>query len=60
MGYIGEEFERVKVGIDRDKNKDLADFVLSVIDPESRKVIDGAVENAVQMILDRIAKEGKC
>lgn len=60
VSYIGEEFERVKVGIDRDKNKDLADFVLSVIDPESRKLIDGAVDEAVKMILDRVGKEGKC
>ena len=60
VSYIGEEFMRVKVGIDRDKNKDLADFVLSVIDPESRKIIDEAVDEAVQIILDKISKEGKC
>lgn len=54
--YIGEEFERVKVGIDRDKNKDLADFVTSVIDSESRKIIDKAVDEAVEIILKRIER----
>ncbi len=60
VSYIGEEFARVKVGIDRDRNKDLADYVLSVIDGESRKIIDGAVEEAVDLILNKIAGEGKC
>lgn len=60
VGYIGEDFERVKVGIDRDRNKDLADYVLSKIDCESRIVIDKAVDEAVQIILDRVSREGKC
>lgn len=60
VGYIGEDFERVKVGIDRDKNKDLADYVLSVIDSETRIVIDKAVDEACEMILERISREGKC
>lgn len=60
VSFVGEEFQRVKVGIGRDKNKDLADFVLSVIDGESRKIIDEAVERAVDLILNKIAGEGKC
>ena len=58
--YIGEEFERVKVGIGRDQSKDLADYVLSSIDKESREIIEKAVDDAVKMILDRIAREDKC
>ncbi len=55
--YIGEDFERVKIGIDRDKSKDLADFVLSKIDSETKLVLDKAVEEAANVILDRISKE---
>lgn len=56
--YIGQEFERVKVGIGRDATKDLADFVLSNIDFESKQIIDKAIDEAVEIILNRIEKEG--
>lgn len=56
--YIGQEFERVKVGIGRDETKDLADFVLSNIDFESKQIIDKAIDEAVEIILNRIEKEG--
>lgn len=52
--YIGEEFERVKVGCSRDKSMDLADYVLSKIKPEDREVFDHATDKAVEMILERI------
>lgn len=60
VSYIGEDFERVKVGIGRDTSKDLADFVLSTIDNETREVLNKAVEEASNLILERIAREGKC
>ena len=52
--YIGEEFERVRVGIDRDPSKDLADYVLSNLTKEDHELIDPAVEKAVDMILEKI------
>jgi len=58
--FIGEEFERVKVGVDRDKNKDLADYVVSKIDKNSKEVIDKAIDDACEIIIQRILKEGKC
>lgn len=56
--YIGQEFERVKVGAGRDNSKDLADFVLSKIDYEAMKDIEVAVEQASETILKLIANEG--
>ena len=55
--YIGQEFERVKVGAGRDDSKDLADFVLSKIDYEAMRDISVAVDEAVEIILNLIAKE---
>ena len=52
--YIGEEFERVKVGCGRDKSMDLADYVLSKIKPEDKQVFQEATEKAVEMILEKI------
>lgn len=57
VGYIGEDFERVKVGIGRDPSKDLADYVLSVIDSESRFIIEKSIDEVVCMICDRISRE---
>ena len=54
VSFIGEEFERVKVGCGRDKNIDLADYVLSKIKPEDRDVFDVATNKAVEMILEKI------
>lgn len=55
--YVGQEFERVKIGAGRDSSKDLADFVLSKIDYEAMKEIEVAVDEAVETILNLIAKE---
>lgn len=52
--YIGEEFERVKVGCGRDKSMDLADYVLSKIKPEDRQIFDEATDKAVEMIMEKI------
>lgn len=54
VSFIGEEFQRVKVGCGRDKSKDLADYVLSKIKPEDRQIFDDATNKAVEMILERI------
>ena len=52
--FIGEEFERVKVGCGRDKSMDLADYVLSKIKPEDRQVFDQATDKAVEIIMEKI------
>lgn len=45
VSYIGQEFERIKIGIGRDESMDLCDYVLSKIDmKEFDKVLDMAVE----------------
>ena len=54
VSYIGEEFERIKVGVGRDKNMDLADYVLSKIKSEDWEVINNSVDKAVEMILEKI------
>ncbi len=51
VSYIGEEFERVKVGTGRDEG-DLADFVLSKI--KDKPLFDKACDEAVQVILEKI------
>lgn len=54
VSYIGEEFERVKIGVGRDKNVDLVDFVLSKIKPQDTEVINEAIDKAVSIILEKI------
>ena len=51
VNNIGQEFERVKVGIGRDIFMDLKDFVLSKYDKEVFKPI---IEKAAVEILDRL------
>ena len=51
VSFIGQDFERLKVGIGRDISLDLADFVLSKYDCEVFKPI---IENAKKEILARI------
>ena len=54
VAYIGEEFERVRVGIGRDRSKDLADYVLSKMNDETKKIIDEATSKVVDLILEKI------
>lgn len=54
VSYIGEEFERVKIGVGRDKNIDLADFVLSKTKLEDRELFNQAVLKAVEIIMEKI------
>ena len=51
VSYIGQDFERVKVGIGRDISKDLADYVLSKYDKETFEPI---IEKAAQQVCERI------
>lgn len=53
--YIGEDFERVRVGIGRDENKPLADYVLSNIKKEDEELFNQAIEEASELILEKIS-----
>lgn len=50
--YIGQEFERVRVGVGRDEGKDLADFVLSKI--KDKEFFDKVFDDAVNVVLEKI------
>ena len=52
VSYIGQEFERVKLGIGREEG-DLADYVLSKIEPS---FIDESMKKMVDIILERLKK----
>lgn len=54
VSYIGENFERVRIGIGRDEGMDLADYVLSNIKEEDDKLFEEAIENATNLILEKI------
>ena len=54
VGFIGEEFERVRVGIGRDERMDLADYVLSNIKEEDKQIFEKAIDEASNMILEKI------
>ena len=54
--YIGEDFERVRVGIGRDETKDLANYVLSNIRPEDEKLFEDAVKEAGELILEKLSE----
>ncbi|MBQ8443856.1 MAG: aminoacyl-tRNA hydrolase [Clostridia bacterium] len=54
VSYIGEEFERVKVGVGRDRSKGLADYVLSRLTKEELSQFEEPIENAVKIILEQI------
>lgn len=52
VSYIGEDFERVKIGIGRDLSMDLADFVLSRI--KDKDFYNKIVEEVCNLILEKI------
>lgn len=54
VSYIGENFERVRIGIGRDETKDLADYVLSQLNEDEIDFFDGIIENATQLIMEKI------
>jgi len=51
VSYIGQDFERIKVGVGRDISMDLADYVLSKFE---RKEFEPIFKNAVDEILKRL------
>lgn len=53
VSYIGEDFERVKVGIGRDISLDLADYVLSRFDKDT---FEPLLEKAAEEVCARIRK----
>lgn len=52
--YIGEDFERVRIGIGRDETKNLADYVLSNIRLEDEELFNEAVKKAGELILEKL------
>lgn len=51
VSFVGQDFERVKVGIGRDISLDLADYVLSKFDKESfEPILDKAAEEVCARI----------
>lgn len=52
VAYIGEEFERVRIGTGRDESVDLKDFVLSKI--KDTGLFATAVDEACDIILEKI------
>ena len=55
VSYIGEDFERVRIGIGRDETKDLADYVLSNIHFDEEEMFDKAINEASELILEKIS-----
>lgn len=51
VSFIGEDFERVKIGVGRDISMDLADFVLSKFD---RDVFASILQSAADVVCERI------
>ena len=52
--YIGQEFERVKVGVGRDEAKELVDYVLAPLTKKELEEFDLSIEKAAKMILEQI------
>ena len=52
--YIGEDFERVRIGIGRDETKNLADYVLSNIRFEDEELFNEAIKKAGELILEKL------
>lgn len=51
-----DDFIRVKIGIGRDRNIQVEDYVLSSFKPSEEEIIDRAVVNASSAVLDIITK----
>lgn len=49
-----QDFPRLRIGIGRDKNRDLADYVLSKIDKDSMLEIDKAVNEGLEFLIERV------
>ena len=51
---IGTDFKRLRIGISKDPNMDLADYVLSRIDEDSFVKINEGVEQAIEKLMELI------
>lgn len=49
-----EDFKRIKIGIGRDKNMDIVNYVLQKIPSDQKVLIDKAIDNAVNMLIELI------
>ena len=56
VSKIGTEFPRLRIGIGRDENLDLATYVLSRIDNESLQKINVAIDEGVEFLINRVKK----
>jgi len=54
VSYIGQEFERVKVGVGRNENIDLADYVLAKLNKDELLQFEKPIDDAVKIILEHI------
>lgn len=52
VAHIGEEFSRIKIGVGRDENMDLADYVLSKIKDDD--YLNGAIEKAKKLVIENL------
>lgn len=52
-----EDIARLRIGIGRDERMDLADYVLSKIDKDSKIVIDKAVDEGIELLLQRLKED---
>ena len=59
VSKIGTEFHRLRIGIGRDENMDLADYVLSKIDNESKNLIDNAMNEGISFLINRVKDDNK-
>lgn len=53
VSYIGQDFERLKIGIGRDISMDLADYVLSNYD---KNIFEPLIAKAVEEICERLSR----
>lgn len=52
---VGSDFARIRIGIGNPQNtQDLANYVLSKIDKNSKEIIDNIIDEVVEIILDKI------
>ena len=49
VNYVGST-PRIRIGAGRNEKMDLADYVLSKVNPDARKLIDDAIEGAVEKL----------
>lgn len=49
-----ENFKRIRIGIGKDENMDLADYVLSKISKENADKIDKTIDEAIKFLLEKL------